>query len=51
MHSDVDSFIMFNIDQTPNETPNSVVVEPKEIAVSTANESKETSELCNKEIN
>jgi len=29
MHLDVDSFIMFNTDQTPNETPNSVVIEPK----------------------
>ena len=49
MHSDVDSFIMFNTDQTPNETPNSAIAEPKEITVFTANESKETSELCNEE--
>jgi len=31
MHLDVDSFIMFNTNQTPKETPNSVIVEPKKL--------------------
>jgi len=38
IHSYIDSFIMYNADQTPEEISDNINIEPKEIAVSTQNE-------------
>ena len=49
VHSDIDSFILYNADQTQETLLDSIDTEPKEIEVSIQNETNQTLELSNKQ--
>jgi len=50
MHSDIHSFILYNVEQTQETTSNNIISEPKEIAVTTQNETVQTLEISYKKM-
>ena len=51
LHSDIDSFILYNVEQTQETSSNSVISEPKEIAITAKKETIQTQEISNKQDN
>jgi len=51
MHSDIDYFILYNVEQTQETASNKIISKPKEIAVTVQNEIVQTRELSDKKDN
>lgn len=50
MHSDVDSFILYNVEETQQTTSNNIISKPKEIIVIAENQTVQIPEFSDKKM-